>query len=49
MLLEPSEYRRGLNDVDMIMKMTRKTIACSSDQVITTLSMLPDVIGLQKK
>ena len=47
MLLEPSEHRRGLNDVDMIMKMGRKTIACSPDQVITALRMLPDVIGLQ--
>ena len=47
MLLESSEHRRGLNDVDMIMKMARKTIACSADQVVTALSMLPDVIGLK--
>ena len=49
MLLEPSEHRRRLNDVDMIMKMARKTITCSPDQVFTALRMLPDVIGLQKR
>ena len=47
-LLEPSEHRRRLDEVDMIMKMARKMIACSPDQVITALRMLPDMIGLQK-
>ena len=48
MLLEPSEHRCRLNEVDVVMKVPRKTIARSPDQVITALGMLPDVIGLRK-
>jgi len=47
LLLEPSEHRRGLNEVDMVMKVARKTVARSPDQVIVAFRMLPDVIGLQ--
>ena len=48
MLLEPSKHRRRLNEVYMVVKVARETIARSSDQVIIALRVFPDVIGLRK-
>jgi hypothetical protein len=46
---DPKTRKRGsgLNNLDMVMKVLRQTVACSSDDGITTFSMCPDMVGLR--